>query len=88
MCKGKVRSLPATGRAVDEPFLYKIRFIYLLNRTRVLPYCCSDGSETHRTALELVNNGIQYLVVNGIETALVDIQSIEGIGSYFRIDVS
>ena len=60
-----------------ESFFYKEGFIYFLEGTLVLAYCCSYGIGANRTPFESINDSAQNLVVYSIQTAGVDIQLIQ-----------
>ena len=86
MLIGQVSGLASAGSTVDKTFFYQIRLIHLFHSTGILTYGGSYRTKSHRAAIELVDNGIEYLVVDRVKSALVDIQCIEGIGSYLQID--
>ena len=65
-------------RALDEAFHDEIRLIDLLHRAGVLTDCRGDGGDAHRTALELVDNSEQDLVVYLVQTVLVDVERRQG----------
>ena len=80
MLIGQVSGLASAGSTVDKTFFYQIRLIHLFHSTGVLTYGGSYRTQSHRAALKLVDNGIEYLVVDRVKSALVDIQCVEGIG--------
>ena len=63
----QIRHLAATGRALDEALLDEEGFIDLLDGAGVFADGGGDGGDAHRPALELVDDGEQYLVVDFVE---------------------
>src|SRR2546427_11958087 len=51
------RSASAARRAGEEALLHEERLVYLLERARGLGHGGGDGRETHRCALELLDDG-------------------------------
>ena len=86
MLVGKLRHFTPTGSAFQETFFYEDLFIDVLYRTCILAQCCGYGSQSHRTAFDLVDDGTEYLIVYLVQTILVDIQSLKGKLCDFRID--
>ena len=86
MLVGKLRHFTPTGSAFQETFFYQERFIDFLYRTCIFAQSSGDGSQSHRTAFELVDDGTEYLIVYLVQTILVDIQSLKGKLCDFRID--
>ena len=78
----------ATRGTFDEAFHDKERLVDLLHSTSILANGSGDGSDAHRTTLELIDNGEQDLVVDFIETILVDVQSCEGNICDFSVDLA
>ena len=67
---------------LDKPFFNKERLVNFLHRTLVLPHRSRDRTDAYRTALELRNDAVKNLVVDLIQTPLVNIKSIERITLY------
>ena len=67
-----------SGGALDEAFHDEKGLIDLLNGACILAHSGGNRRDTHRTALELVDDGEQDLVVDLVETILVDVQGREG----------
>ena len=86
MLVGKLRHFTPTGSAFQETFFYQERFIDFLYRTCIFAQSSGDGSQSHRTAFELVDDGTEYLIVYLVQTILVDIQSLKGKLCDFRVN--
>ena len=74
----KIRHFTATRGTLKESLLNKERLIYILYCSCVLAKGSGNGTKTHRTALELVNDGGQYAVVYLIQAIFVYIQCLKG----------
>ena len=85
MLVGQFCNLAPSWRALYEAFLYEERFVHLLHRASVLAYGGGDGVDAHGTALELVYDGQQYLVVYLVQAIAVDIQCLQGIACYVHV---
>ena len=79
MCVSLVSSDAAPWSALDEALLYEERFVNLLHGTLVLPHRRRNGIDPDRPASELCDNGIENLVVNLVQSPLVNIQGIKSI---------
>ena len=77
MSVGKFCHFTSTWRTFDETLLNEERFIDLFHRTRVFTNSSGNGAQTNRSALELVDDGGEYLVVNLVKTKLVNVQRFE-----------
>ena len=86
MLIGKFRRFPAPWSSHDEALLDQERLINLLKRTLILPYCRRYRICSHRTSLELGYYRLQDLVVNGIQSPLVDVKCIKRITGDFKVD--
>ena len=64
-------------RALYEALHDEIRLVHLLDGARVLADGCGYGRHADRTAAELVDDGEQYLVVDLVQTILVDVERRE-----------
>src|SRR5213078_2210074 len=53
------RGASAARRAGEEALLHEERLVHLLERARVLAHGGGDGRETNRSALELLDDGLQ-----------------------------
>ena len=65
----------------DEEWL-----IDFLESTLVLPHRRGNGVCSHRSALELRDDGLEYLVVYGIQSPLVYVQGIQGVTRYLEVN--
>ena len=70
-----------SGGALDETLHDEEGLVYLLDGACILTNGGGNGGDAHRTALELVDDGEQDLVVDLVETILVDVQGREGLSS-------
>ena len=86
MLVGKLRHLTPAGGTFQETLFYQERFIDFLYRTCIFAQSSGDGSQSHRTAFELVDDGTEYLIVYLVQTILVDIQSLKGKLCDFRVN--
>ena len=64
-------------RSLDESLHDEIRLVHFLDGARVLAYGGGYGADANGTSVELVNDGQEYLVVNLVETILVDVERRE-----------
>ena len=69
----------APWSTLDEALLYEERFVNLLYGTLVLPHRCRDCIDSHRPSIELCDYSIENLVVNLVQSPLVNIESIQRI---------
>lgn len=88
MLPGEVGDFAASGSAFDESFLYQVGFIDFLYRAGILAERCGYGPESYRTAFEFGYDGCQYPVVDLVQPVAVDVQGLEAVAGYFRIDLS
>ena len=58
----------------QETFFYQERFVYFFYGPSILTQCRSNGSKPYRTAFEFINNGTKYLIIDFIESVLIDFQ--------------
>ena len=76
-----------TPRCPDyKTFFDEERLIDFLKSTLVLPNCCGYSVCSHRTTLELGNDGFQDFVVYGIQSPLVYVQGIQGVTRYLEVN--
>ena len=78
MTVGELCHHTATWRTLDETLHNQEWLIDLLYSTGIFTDGCGDGSDSYRTTTELVDDGKQDLIVDFIETILVDIQGSQG----------
>ena len=83
---GQFRHLTPARRALDKSFFYKEGLIDLLHSAGILPHCCSNGADAHGSALKLVDDGRQYLVVNLVQAVAVDVERLQGHTGYADVD--
>src|SRR5690554_1613153 len=76
----QVGSLPSAGCAFDKSLLDKERLIDLFNGSGIIAHSCGNGGDTHGTAVELIDDGEQYLVVNLIKPVPVNVECFERVG--------
>ena len=72
---------PSTRGALDKALHDEERLVYLLYRSAIFSDGRGDSRDTHGSTLELIDDGEQDLIVDFIESILVDIQGGQG---YFR----
>ena len=73
----QIGALTTARRAHDEAFLYEERFTDFLDGAGILTHCRGDGVHTHRTTLELVNDGRKNLVVHVIKAVFIHIERFQ-----------
>ena len=88
MAIGQFGDHPPTWRPLDEALHDEERLVDLLNGTGILADGCGNRRDAHRTTLELVDDSQQDLIVDFIETILVDIQGCQGYLCDFRVDLA
>ena len=69
----------APWSTLDEALLYEERFVNLLHGTLVLPHRRRNGIHPDRPASELRDYRIENLVVNLVQSPLVNVQGIQRI---------
>ena len=84
----KRHHLATAWRTLDETLFDKERLVDLLDSARIFAQGSSNGIEPHGTAVELVDNRQQYLIVYLVETVFVDIESFERIFGYRKVDIA
>ena len=84
----KLSRLPSARSTHYESFLYKERFVYLFQCALILAYYRSYNVGSDRTTLELCDDRLKYLIVNGIQSPLVNIQGIKGITRDAEVDAA
>ena len=70
----------------QETFFYQERFVYFFYGPSILTQCRSNGSKPYRTAFEFINNGTKYLIIDFIESVLIDIQRFNSVFSILGIN--
>ena len=78
----------AAWSAVDEAFFYKERFIDFFESSDVFAYRRSYCSGSYRSAAEFFYDRGQYLVVDGVQAAFVDVQGVEGDAGDGKVDAA
>ena len=78
MLVGKVRHFTSARGTLKESLLDKERLVHILDGAGILAQCGCYGADAHRTALELVNDGGQYTVVNLIQAVFVYVKCLKG----------
>src|SRR5256885_5118554 len=71
------RRASAARRAGEKALLHQERLVHLLERARVLAHGGGDGRETHGSALELLDDGLQDPAVHVVEPELVHVQPFQ-----------
>ena len=85
---GKVGGNASPLRPDDESFLDEERLIDFLKGSLVLTDGSGDRARTDRTSLEGIDYGPQDFVVDGIETHLVNLELVQSISGYLKVNVS
>ena len=67
----------STRSSFNETFHDKEWFINLLHRTRILTDSSSNGGDADRSAMELINDCKQNLVVYLIQTIFIYVQRLQ-----------
>ena len=78
----------SSGRTLDETFHDQEWLIDILDSAGIFTDSRSNGIESDRTTLELVDDGEQDLIVNLIKTILINIESFERYVCNLQVDTS
>ena len=73
MLVGKGCYHASTWCALDESLHYEVRFVYLFYSSCIFANGSTDGRQSNRTTLELIDDGEENLVVYLVKTILVDV---------------
>ena len=73
----QISALATARRAHDEAFLDEERLTDLLDGAGVLAHRRGDGVDTHRAALELIDDGREDLVVHVVKAVLVHVEGLQ-----------
>src|SRR2546425_2674430 len=82
------RGASAARRAGEEALLHEERLVHLLERARVLAHGGGDGRETNRSALELLDDGLQDPTVHVVEPELVHVEPFQRFAGDRRRDLA
>ena len=88
MLVGKRGDDTSAWRALYEALHDEVRLIHLLHGACILADGGGDGRHANRTAAKLVDDGKQDLVVDLVETILVDVERTERYVGYLGVYAS
>ena len=77
MAIGKLCYFASARGALDEAFLDEERLIHFFHGACIFAYGGGNGAQSDGTALELVDDGGQYLVVYLVKPEAVDVERFE-----------
>ena len=80
--------LAAARCPLDEALLYQEGLVDLLYRAGILAQRGGYRGEAHRAAVEFVDDGQQYLIVDLVESVAVDVECFESMAGDFEGDIS
>src|SRR5687768_15558149 len=66
-----------TRRALEKTVLNEKRLVYFLDRARVLPHRGTDRRDSHRAAVELLDDRLEDARIHVVEPELVDVEHDE-----------
>ena len=84
----QLRHLAAAGRTFDKAFFDKERLVNLFQRSGIFSQGSRDSRQTYRSAVKLVDDSRQQLIVDLIQAVTVDVQCLQGIAGNRLIDLS
>ena len=85
MAVGQICSLPTPRSTVDKALFDQVWLVYLLHSPGILSYGSGYSTKPDGTSLELVDNGIEYLIIYRVKSALVYIKRVKSIGGYLKV---
>ena len=85
MLVGKVGNFSSAGGTNDKSLLDQERFIDLFQRLGILGNGSGKGGDTHRTALELVNDSKEYLIVHFVQAMGIYIEGFQSKAGDFYV---
>lgn len=85
---GKVGDFASAWRAHEETLLDEVGFVNLLNGADVFAKSRGDSANADGTAMELVDEREQNLVVDFVQSVAVDVERFECVVGDVGIDVS
>ena len=77
MVVGKLSGHAAARGSLDESLHDEVRLVHLLDGSGILADGCGNRSHAHRSAMKLVDDGGENLVVDLVQTILVDVERTE-----------
>src|SRR4051812_39805204 len=78
---------PARG-TLQKSVLDEERLVDFLERSRILADRRGDGTDAHRPAVELLDDGLEDPRVHVVEPELIDLEQLQRVGGDFAIDRS
>ena len=81
----QLRHLPSARRTLQETLLNQERLIDLLQRARILSECRGDRCQPHRSAVKLIDEQVQDLVIDQVQSVTVDVERLERIAGDLAI---
>ena len=81
----QLRHLAAAGRTFDKAFFDKERLVNLFQRSGIFSQGSRDSRQSYRSAVKLVDDSRQQLIVDLIQAVTVDVQCLQGIGSGLKV---
>src|SRR5437764_14064427 len=85
----RLRGRDASARgALEESVLDEERLVDLLERPHIFADGGGDGADADRSAVELLDDGLEDARVHVIESELIDLEQLQRIGGDFAIDRS
>ncbi len=78
----------SAGGTFQETLFDKERLIHLFQSSGIFTQCRSNGSKPYRTAFEFINNGAKYLIIDFIESVLINIQCFKSEVGNLRINAT
>ena len=84
----QLRHLAAAGRTFDKAFFDKERLVNLFQRSGIFSQGSRDSRQSYRSAVKLVDDSRQQLIVDLIQAVTVDVQCLQSIAGNRLIDLS
>src|SRR4051794_36471423 len=75
------------GCALEESVLDEERLVDFLERARILADSSGDSAHSDRSAVELLDDGLEDARVHVVEPELIDLEKLQCIGGDFSIDL-
>ena len=84
----QLRHLAAAGRTFDKAFFDKERLVNLFQRSGIFSQGSRDSRQSYRSAVKLVDDSRQQLIVDLIQAVTVDVQCLQCIAGNRLVDLS